>query len=87
MCSPARRTCAEKLNGGSKRSRRRVLGVQSFQSIVHGPNFSVVGAGDIIGKEQEREQVDDLVGPPGGPYTIVMSTSSGSSHVVGGLRI
>jgi hypothetical protein len=60
------------------------LGVQSFQSIVHGPNFSTVGAGDIIGKEQEQERVDDLVGPPGGPYTVVMSTSSGSSHVVGG---
>ncbi len=59
------------------------LGVQSFQSIVHGPNFSIVGGGDIIGKEQGREQIDNLVGPAGGPYTIVMSTSSGSSHVVG----
>ena len=59
------------------------LGVQSFQSVVHGPGFSLVGAGDIIGKELGREQVDDLVGPAGGPYTTVMSTSSGSSHVVG----
>ncbi len=59
------------------------LGIQSLQSLVHGPDLSVVGAGDIVGKEQGREQVDDLVGPAGGPYTVVMSTSSGGSHVVG----
>ena len=61
------------------------LGVQSLAAEVHDPSrFGEVGVGDIVGPKDEH--VDVLVGPPGGPYTTVVSSTARSTYLVGASR-
>ena len=66
------------------------LGVQSGAADIFDPNnFSVVGFHDTIG-QVGNGSVEDLVGPPGGPYTMVASgaekagTEGENPNLVGG---
>ena len=62
------------------------LGIQGITSSVYDPGgFSVVGVSDVVGGKAENNG-DILVGPPGGPYTTVMLSTSAYNDVVGASR-
>jgi hypothetical protein len=58
------------------------LGVQSLAAEVYDPfDFSVLGVSDGLGSQLDNGVNLGLVGPPGGPYTTVVSAaSSGTVH-------
>ena len=62
------------------------LGIQGITSSVYDTGgFSVVGVSDVVGGKAENNG-DILVGPPGGPYTTVMLSTSAYNDVVGASR-